>query len=211
MKVQFLASGGFSMFSRLKKLTAKLCGIFSLLLFTISAAWHLLSYQPRLCVSMDHAERLFLPMLIPFIFLIISLSSRQKLLQPVFPMRSWKDFWATPWKNGKFFSKLSSLAPRPVRIIGYLLLYYCFINFFYLGLSGKVEGEPTVKNGGYFLKEKDKILHELNKAEYLQANAYLVRLITGHFMMFCWLPAVYFLLVYPQLDKLKAPEMKEPT
>ncbi len=64
-------------------------------------------------------------------------------------------------------------------------------------LAGLELGQPFLENGQFLLKSHGKIIRALTEAEYFKMKAYELRLFTGHWIIFSYVPTLFFIYVYP--------------
>jgi hypothetical protein len=83
--------------------------------------------------------------------------------------------------------------PAWVKPAGAILFAYVAANFaYFMYRSG--DGSPVEELGRYYLKDHGRIVRELSAAEYAAARIAVLRGFSGHWLVFYFAPAVYFLL-----------------
>jgi hypothetical protein len=82
--------------------------------------------------------------------------------------------------------------PRWVIGVGVLIFLYAFANFL-LFMAGSEGGSATMQNGNYVLLSHGTLIRELTASEYVQFQANVVRGFSGHWLVFYYFPAAYFL------------------
>lgn len=88
--------------------------------------------------------------------------------------------------------QISAALPRWVVAMGLIILVYAIVNFliFMVGTEG---GSPTIRDGQYLLLEHGKLIRELTASEYRALQTNEVRGFSGHWLVFFFVPAAYFL------------------
>ena len=104
-----------------------------------------------------------------------------------FVLLSRKDFAS----NGSLFGMAKGL-PLWVAMLGGGIFFYALVNFalFMVHTEG---GNPTFENGKYLLMEHGKLIREITAAEYSAFKVNEVRGFSGHWLVFYFVPAAYFL------------------
>ena len=97
--------------------------------------------------------------------------------------------------NRSLFAMAKGL-PQWVAVLGGAIFVYAFVNFalFLLQSEG---GNPMVENGKYLLMEHGKLIRELTPTEFTALKANEVRGFSGHWLVFYFVPAAYFLFWKP--------------
>jgi hypothetical protein len=98
-----------------------------------------------------------------------------------------RDFGAKP-----SLKQIGATLPRWLIVVGALIIVYAFANFlaFMMGSEG---GSPGMEDGKYVLLNHGTLIRELTAAEYVRFQANIVRGFSGHWLVFFYLPAAYFL------------------
>jgi hypothetical protein len=60
-------------------------------------------------------------------------------------------------------------------------------------ISGTEGGSPTIQDGKYLLLDHGKLIREITAGEYAAFRANQVRGFSGHWLIFYFVPAAYFL------------------
>jgi hypothetical protein len=98
-----------------------------------------------------------------------------------------RDFGAKP-----SFRQIAAALPRWVIAVGVLIFVYAFANFF-LFMAGSEGGGPSIQNGKYVLLNHGTLIRELTASEYVRFQANIVRGFSGHWLVFYYFPAAFFL------------------
>jgi hypothetical protein len=108
-----------------------------------------------------------------------------------FVLLSRKDFTG----NKSLFAMAKGL-PRWVAALGGVIFVYAIINFavFMVNTDG---GSPVAENGRYLLMEHGKLIREITATEFAAFKANEVRGFSGHWLVFYFVPAAYFLFWKP--------------
>lgn len=108
-----------------------------------------------------------------------------------FVLLSRKDFTG----NKSLFAMAKGL-PRWVAALGGVIFVYAIINFavFMINTGG---GSPVAENGRYLLMEHGKLIREITATEFAAFKANEVRGFSGHWLVFYFVPAAYFLFWKP--------------
>jgi hypothetical protein len=100
--------------------------------------------------------------------------------------------------NRRFFAQLLQLCPIWVRILSVSFFLYVSVNFS-LFINVMQEGNPErAVDGRYYISNHGELVRELTEVEYRSLAAYQVRGFTGTWMIFSFLPLVYFTVVEPR-------------
>lgn len=92
-------------------------------------------------------------------------------------------------------AQLATIMPKWALILSGLLLAYAMINFFMS--MGALGGTPDFKDGQYILHNKGKLVRVITEVEYHHAKALIIRMFSGHWIIFSGMPALYFLFAKP--------------
>ena len=98
-----------------------------------------------------------------------------------------RDFGAQP-----SLLQISAALPRWVVILGGAIFAYAIVNFI-IFIAGTQGGSPTVQDGKYLLLNHGKLIREITAGEYAAFKANEVRGFSGHWLVFYFAPAAYFL------------------
>ncbi len=98
-----------------------------------------------------------------------------------------RDFGAQP-----SLMQISATLPRWVVAIGLLIFVYALVNFL-IFMAGTKGDSPTIRDGQYLLLEHGKLIRELTASEYQALQTNEVRGFSGHWLVFFFVPAAYFL------------------
>lgn len=86
---------------------------------------------------------------------------------------------------------LAEGVPRWVAVLGGVLLPYVLMNFlFVLHIGG---GNPVEQEGKFLLMSHGKLVRELTASEYIILQTNQLRGFSGHWLVFYFAPAAYFL------------------
>jgi hypothetical protein len=116
-----------------------------------------------------------------------------------FVLLSRKDFAG----NRSWFGMAKGL-PLWVAVLGGGIFIYALVNFalFMLHTEG---GNPTFENGKYLLMEHGKLIREITGTEYSAFKVNEVRGFSGHWLVFYFVPAAYFLFWKPSAVQPHSP------
>jgi len=90
------------------------------------------------------------------------------------------------------FAKLRAVFPAWVVTFGLVLAVYVALNFLFTMISLR-EGGPGMQNGKFVLQSHGRFIRELTATEYTALKANEVRGFSGHWLIFYYIPLVYFL------------------
>ena len=85
--------------------------------------------------------------------------------------------------------------PTWLRVLSLVLLVYVLANFFFMNLVIMEGGAPAGVPGQYYLHNHAEKIRSLTDAEYLQFEAYGVRTVSGHWMLFAGAALLYFVVM----------------
>ncbi|QXE84908.1 hypothetical protein KP003_10860 [Geomonas nitrogeniifigens] len=86
--------------------------------------------------------------------------------------------------------------PDVLFFLGIAAFIYVLINFGTC-MVGMEFGGPLVEDGKFLLKNHGKVIRALTELEYRKMKSYEMRLFSGHWVIFSYLPALFFTYVYP--------------
>ncbi|MET2527163.1 hypothetical protein [Ralstonia pseudosolanacearum] len=90
--------------------------------------------------------------------------------------------------------------PRWVVMLGATIFAYAMVNFF-LFTQHTEGGNAVVQCGKYVLLSHGKLIRELTASEYTALKANELRGFSGHWLLFYFMPAAYFLLSKPDAER----------
>lgn len=82
--------------------------------------------------------------------------------------------------------------PRWVAVIGAGLFVYSMVNFLLFALHS-AGGNPVLQQGKYLLMNHGKLIREVTASEYAALRTNELRGFSGHWLLFYFVPAAYFL------------------
>ena len=88
--------------------------------------------------------------------------------------------------------QIATTFPRVVTILGATIFAYAIVNFM-LFMAATEAGNPTIQDGKYLLLNHGKLIREISLGEYSAFKANEVRGFSGHWLLFYYVPAAYFL------------------
>lgn len=92
-------------------------------------------------------------------------------------------------------AQLATILPKWTLILSGLIMAYAMINFF---LSiGALGATPEIRDGQYILHNKGTLVRVITEVEYHHARALILRMFSGHWIIFSGIPALYFLFAKP--------------
>jgi hypothetical protein len=147
---------------------------------------------------------------IPFGIMAIRLSKAQHKLriQQKYDNKLFLERYADQYVEGfRMLKKVSNIVPRSMLIVGILLAVYVPINFI-LFIARMSDGSPTEVNGRYYLNNHGVHTRELTREEYAQYQAYEVRGFSGHWMVFSFVPFVYFVYIEKNIRKSESSDLQ---
>lgn len=176
----------------------KVLAVISGLIFVTSLAVHIATFAPHPKVYMESTWFIHLAIFVPFGCMVVVLSARQreeskginKSLTERIGERYAEAFGA--------IGRVVRMMPTHVLMLGIVLLIYVPINFL-LFINHTWKGSPIEDRGRYYLSDHVTYVRELTRAEYDKYQAYVVRGFSGHWMVFSFLPLVYFLFVHDKV------------
>jgi hypothetical protein len=168
--------------------------IFCGLLFVVSLGVHIASYVYSAGISMSSTWYIHVLLFIPFGYMVI----RSSLLQNHYLLKDEKTysdrFEKTISQIARMYKQIPDSLRRIILFIGIALIIYVPFNFI-MGMAHLGHGGPDYSNGKYFLSNHGKYVRDLTKEEYIMYQAYEVRFFSGHWMLFTYLPLIYFSFV----------------
>ena len=93
--------------------------------------------------------------------------------------------------------------PVPLIIFGVVLFVYAFVNFMTF-MSLMEGGSPVVINEAYYLNDHGRMIRELSPNEYHTFEKYEVRGFSGHWMIFSYIPSVFYAFKDELIEKMKS-------
>ncbi|NWK46471.1 hypothetical protein [Ralstonia pickettii] len=87
---------------------------------------------------------------------------------------------------------LAERVPPWVAIIGAALFIYAMVNFLLFALHS-AGGNPVERHGKYLVMNHGKLIREITASEYAELRTNELRGFSGHWLLFYFVPAVYFL------------------
>lgn len=92
--------------------------------------------------------------------------------------------------------QLRQIMPKWTMILGGVLFAYAMINFFVS--MDAMGGTADFRDGQYILHNRGELVRVLTEAEYHRSKASMLRMFSGHWIIFSGLPALYFLFAESQ-------------
>ena len=161
-----------------------LLGRVSLAVFLVSLGLHIAGYVPGAPLSFDGVKWLSVAAFACFVLMAVHLSVLNRAIR----RRVRSEDAVEPW--------LGALIPRWVWNVGGLFFVYVIVSAaVYFAAS---EGQPRMKDGAFALTSHGRVVREVSEQEFRDAQRLEVRGVSGHWMLFSAIPAVYFLAVYPR-------------
>jgi hypothetical protein len=173
--------------------------IISGVIFLVSLVVHLATFVSPPSVSMESMWFIHLAIFVPFGSMVIIASVRQRKNIKNEKMSLMYRYINQYVEGFEFIKRIFRTVPRPALIIGIILAIYIPINFI-LFIGRSLEGSPHEDDGRYYLSDHGTYVRELTEEEYIQYQAYEVRGFSGHWMIFSYIPLVYFGFIH---DKMK--------
>ena len=90
----------------------------------------------------------------------------------------------------KVFKSIFPNTSYKIAIILLLIIIYVFINI-YFSFNKLIDGMPEIINGTYVLNNKGDII-EINKQQYVELRYTMLKLFSGHWILFSIIPLIYF-------------------
>jgi hypothetical protein len=168
--------------------------IFSGLLFAASLGVHIASYVYSAGMSMSSTWYIHVLLFIPFGYMVVRSSLHQNHSLIKDENTSFDKFEKTTSRIIRKYKQIPAIIRPIILFIGIALVLYLPFNFF-IGMAHLGHGGPDYSDGRYFLSSQGKYVRDLTKEEYIQYQAYEVRLFSGHWMLFTGIPLIYFSFV----------------
>ena len=156
---------------------------------------HTASFSPTPIISMEQVWPIHVAIFIPFFGMIWAINSGQPEVERQFNEGWWGWSRRRNEEAQKHMRNLIKRCPSGVRIFSIVLFVYVFINFFTF-MGETTQGSPTEKNGKFYISNHGRIIREIDEKEYLRLKAYEVRGFSGHWMVFSYVPFVYFRFIH---------------
>jgi hypothetical protein len=175
-------------------------GFIALVVFVMSALVHLLTFVPGAPVSMHWTWPLHLAALVVFGLMFWQgplLFGRAVVNRGSFMQR----LRESQNRNRQMREAVFSFMPRYLIVACIAMLAYAIINIV-LFATKMSDGSPEEKNGKYFLEQHGKVIREIDQAEFRRLEALEARGFSGHWMIFSFVPAVYFFFVHGRVREL---------
>ena len=167
-------------------------GTIALVIFTISALAHILTFIPALAISMTQTWWLHLATMGIFFAMILSSVSLQKRAR-----LNVDDGTSARKRSNRYQLALMKMAPVRFRFLVVILFVYALVNFGAMMIN--TEGAtPAFENEVYFLHHRGDHVRDLTLGEYNRMRAFQVRGFSGHWMIFSVVAMVYFRYVLPR-------------
>lgn len=92
--------------------------------------------------------------------------------------------------RGNIMALLGTFSPW-AGVIAPLLFAYVIVNFG-IFMVGSADGTPALREGKYVLHHKGEVIREISATEYHERNAAVLRGFSGHWLLFYFVPFVFF-------------------
>lgn len=170
-------------------------GIAAIVVAVASAGAHLLTFIGRVPISMSQVWPLHVLTMLCFASMVFVAVNGLRKATP--NAGGWVE---TQRRHKQLWAEMAGNTPRPLRILFTLLFMYAFVNFgLFLWLSEG--GNPAHQDGKYVLVNHGQVIREITEAEHQRFEAYVVRGVSGHWMVFSAAPAMFFLVVWPRFQQ----------
>lgn len=175
------------------------------LAFIASLASHLSTFMPRPTISMDTVVvPIGIAIFVTFGGMVVILAVQRQTARKRFRELAEQ----TNEEANREFDRIGRVfraVPIPVLLLGVALVIYAVVNFVVaMGLNSG--GQPVEDNGQYYLSEHGHYVRELTEDEYHQRQAYELRGVSGHMMLFSYVPFAYFTFIHHNLrDEAEIP------
>lgn len=93
-------------------------------------------------------------------------------------------------QRGNIMALLGTFPPW-ARILTPLLFVYVIVNFG-IFMIGSADGTPALREGRYVLQRRGEVLREISATEFHERNAAVLRGFSGHWLLFYFVPLVFF-------------------
>jgi hypothetical protein len=140
---------------------------------------HVLTFLPTPWILLVIASAIDSLALIPFIAMIATLTS----WRPASARQLSRTMWDLAQQRGEAIARFLNPCPAWAVALFFLLQTYVIVNLFlYIDLSDG--GAPEMRDGHYYLTAHGETLRELTFSEYRKQQVYLVRLLSGFWIVF---------------------------
>ena len=162
-----------------------LLGLFAAAVFVASFVVHALALIPGTVLPMERIVWLHgLTMLAFFLMLIHSSIVHNRAVR-------------LGCRDTEVQTHMMSQLPCAVSAIGIALFLYAILNFVHFAVT--VEGSARFRDGKYVLMKKAVLLREISEAEFHEHRRLDLQGMSGHWLIFSWVAASYFLFVAPRM------------
>ena len=183
----------------------KVLALVSAVIFVAALSAHLLTFSANPSITESRVDPIGVAIFIPFLCMILVMNSYtvnhngqgRGLLERI---RSSNE------ASRQFFRQLVQSCPLWARIASVALFLYVSVNFS-LFIKVMQEGNPEQRSGRYYINNHGELVRELTEVEYRSLQAHQVRGFSGHWMIFSFLPLVYFAVVEPRQRALVAMQL----
>jgi hypothetical protein len=171
--------------------------IASLALLALSLIIHFSTYGPLQIFTMDNVWVMHVAVLVVFgvmIFIAKKFKNEKKREQG----QKYVD-WFRDNLNSQLMGRnnlMINAIPGRLFFLGIVTVIYVFANFINC-MIGMEFGGPHIENGQYLLKNHGNIIRVLSETEFIKMKAYELRLFSGHWLIFSYVPTLFFSYVYP--------------
>ena len=170
--------------------------------FVLSTAVHVRTFFPGVRISMNDVWPLHLWAMAAFAPGVVVAARRQRAAvsaaRSQAPARGgwWARYRSDQRMARASFRQFVSLVPPAARAAAVALFAYAFANFA-LFLGRTEGGSPEAVDGRYELRDHGRKVRDLTPAEFRRHQANLVRGFSGHWMVFLFMPTLYFRWIEP--------------
>ena len=174
---------------------ALLFGLFAAAVFVASFVVHVLSLIPGTVLPMERVVWLHGLTMLAFFLMLLHYCIVHN--------------WAVRLgcRDTEVQTHMMSQLPPAVALIGVALFLYAILNFVHFAVT--VEGSAHFRDGKYVLMKKAVLLREISEAEFHEHRRLDLQGMSGHWLIFSWIAASYFLFVAPrmrnELDNMPLP------
>jgi hypothetical protein len=146
---------------------------------------------------MSDAWPLHVGAMIVFGAMVITLAAKQKGARPLHkPGESYFAWWSSSQSASRtYMAQIIKSVSMTIRILCAAVFIYTLVNFA-LFIKYSEGGGPFTENGKYYLKSHGHIIRELSEQEFYRFRSYELRGFSGHWILFSFIPAVYFLTLH---------------
>ena len=181
-----------------------LLGIVAGLILFVSLAVHFSTFLPSPTISVDKVWPIHVAISIPFGVMVLILALQRQTARKSF-REILQQTNEEANKESDRIGRIVHAVPLPILLVGIALSIYAIANFFAFMVLNP-EGAPVDDNGRYYLSNHGTLVRELTEDEYHQHQAYEVRGLSGHWMVFSYAPFAYFLFIHNTLrDEAETP------